>query len=72
MKKLLLSLVAFLAIATTVQAQQTKRYLWVNEGDVAVNWNSVYRFGLNGRDGLNECIATFGTNDWEIIKNGTF
>lgn len=72
MKKLLLSLVAFLAIATTVQAQETKRYLWQNEGSEAVNWNSVYRFGLNGRDALNECIATFGTNDWEIIKNGTF
>ena len=59
--------------------------VWVNEGDAKevvfwegdgsageVSWNGVYRFGLDGNDGNNECIATFPQDVWNVIKTGTF
>ena len=49
--------------------------LWENadpEGVGSVNWSSQYRFGLEGKDGNNECITTFPAETWDIIKNGTF
>lgn len=46
--------------------------IWENDTNTAVNWNGVYRFGLEGRDGGNECIETFSQEIWDIIKNGTF
>ena len=49
--------------------------LWENadpEGVGSVSWSSQYRFGLEGKDGNNECIATFPAETWDIIKNGTF
>ena len=49
--------------------------LWENadpEGVGSVSWTGQYRFGLEGKDGNNECIATFPAETWDIIKNGTF
>ena len=46
---------------------------WQNDGSHgAVNWDGVYRFGLDGNDGNNECITTFPEDIWSVIKNGTF
>ena len=50
-----------------------KTSLWKNDGSQGeVNWNGIYRFGLEGNDGNNECIATFPAEVWDLIKNGTF
>lgn len=47
--------------------------IWKNDGSGgAISWNSTYRFGLEGNDGLGECIATFPADVWSIIKDGTF
>ena len=49
--------------------------LWENPdpaGNGEISWNGTYRFGLEGTDGNNECIATFPAEVWDIIKNGTF
>ena len=46
---------------------------WEGDGSAGeVSWNGVYRFGLDGHDGNNECIATFSENIWNVIKTGTF
>ena len=46
---------------------------WENDGSYgAIEWNGTYRFALDGNDGLNECIATFPADVWNIIKTGTF
>ena len=45
---------------------------WENSGAGAVSWNGTYRFGLDGHDGNNECIATFPQDIWDKIKSGTF
>ena len=37
-----------------------------------MNWNGTYRFGLEGNDGNNECIATFPADIWDKIRNETF
>ena len=55
--------------------ETSEHVIWENDdpsGHGPVNWNGVYRFGLDGNDGSNECIATFSQEDWEIIKEGTF
>ena len=41
-------------------------------GNGEISWSGTYRFGLEGTDGNNECIATFPAEVWDIIKNGTF
>ena len=49
--------------------------LWENPdpaGIGSVSWSGQYRFGLEGKDGNSECVATFPADQWEIIKNGTF
>lgn len=47
--------------------------LWQGDGSAgAVSWSGQYRFGLEGHDGNNECIATFPEDQWNIIKTGTF
>ncbi len=47
--------------------------LWENDGSAGVvSWSGTYRFGLEGHDGNNECIATFPEDQWNVIKNGTF
>ena len=45
---------------------------WEGDGATAVSWNGVYRFGLDGHDGNNECIATFPQDVWDKIKSQTF
>ena len=46
--------------------------LWLNDGTHgAVDWNGIYRFGLEGRDGNHECVATFPQDVWDRIKNET-
>ena len=47
--------------------------MWEGDGSAGgVNWNGTYRFGLDGHDGNNECIATFPQDVWDRIKTGTF
>ena len=49
--------------------------IWKNndpDGNGVVNWSGTYRFGLDGNDGNNECIATFPEDIWNKIKTGTF
>jgi hypothetical protein len=45
---------------------------WENSGGGAVSWSGTYRFGLDGHDGNNECIATFSEDIWDKIKTSTF
>ncbi len=55
--------------------ETVEHILWENPdpaGLGAVSWSGQYRFGLEGKDGNNECVATFPADQWEIIKNGTF
>lgn len=63
------------SVETVEQIAETEPQLtviWENNNNTQVNWNSVYRFGLDGRDGGNECIETFPSDIWNVIKNGTF
>ena len=55
--------------------EKVKTVIWKNpdpEGNGPANWNGTYRFGLDGHDGNNECIATFPQDVWDMIKGGTF
>ena len=55
--------------------ETVKTVIWQNDdpdGNGAVNWSGQYRFGLDGHDGNNECIATFPEDIWDKIKTGTF
>ena len=55
------------------EAEDVKVSVWKNDGSAGtINWNGTYRFGLDGNDGNNECIATFPEDVWEKIKTGTF
>lgn len=46
--------------------------LWLNDGSFGeVSWNGIYRFGLEGHDGNNECAATFPQEVWDRIRNET-
>ncbi len=51
-----------------------KTTFWENNGQKGViDWGNVNcRFGMDGHDGNNECVATFPEDVWEIIKTGTF
>lgn len=47
--------------------------IWEGDGSAgAIDWNGTYRFGLDGNDGNNECIATLPAEHWDVIKNGSF
>ena len=47
--------------------------LWQGDGSAGpVSWNGTYRFGLDGNDGNNECIATFPQDVWDKLKTSTF
>ena len=46
--------------------------IWKNTDNREVSYNGIYRFGLDGRDGNNECIETFSQDVWNVIKSGTF
>ena len=67
---------AGMAAAAPATVKQTAEpqlvVIWENNNNTQVNWNGVYRFGLEGRDENNECIATFPSETWDVIKNGTF
>ena len=52
--------------------ETVKRFLWENDGTPVPSWGGTFRFGLEGHDGNNECIATFDQTSWDIIKEGTF
>ena len=46
---------------------------WENDGTYgAISWSSNYRFGLEGRDGNNECITTFPATVWNKLRTETF
>ena len=49
-----------------------KVVFWENPGSDAVSWSSQYRFGMDGTDGNNECIATFPQDLWNRIKSEKF
>lgn len=50
-----------------------KTSIWKNDGSLGeVSWNGIYRFGLDGKDGNNECAATFAQEVWDKMKTGTF
>ena len=47
--------------------------VWVNDGSAGeVAWNGIYRYGLEGHDANNECIATFPQDVWDRLKSETF
>ena len=48
--------------------------IWKNDGSVAAaTWSgSPYRFAMDGKDGNNECVATFAPEVWEKMKTTPF
>ena len=48
--------------------------IWKNDGSVgAASWSAhIYRFGMEGTDGNNECIATIAPEVWEKMKTTPF
>lgn len=48
-----------------------KKSFWKNDGTPIPGWGGKFRFGLEGHDGNNECIATFPADVWALIKDGT-
>ena len=52
---------------TAVQTATPKTYIWKNTLNETVIWNNLYRFGLAGHDGNNECIATFDESTWRLM-----
>lgn len=51
----------------------TEVVMWENDGSTGeTGWSGTYRFGLEGTDGNNECIAELPADYWEVIKTGTF
>ena len=51
----------------------TKNLFWEGDPDAAnCNWDGAFRFGLEGNDGNNECIATFAQDVWDKLKASTF
>ena len=46
---------------------------WVNDGSVGeASWDGKFRYGLEGHDGNNECVATFPQDVWDRLKSETF
>ena len=54
--------------------EKMRTTIWKNNGERGViDWGNVNcRFGLDGNDGNNECVATFPEEVWEKMKTGTF
>ena len=54
--------------------EKMRTTIWKNNGERGViDWGNVNcRFGLDGHDGNNECVATFPEEVWEKMKTGTF
>ena len=52
--------------------ETVKKILWKNEDGTPIpSWGGTFRFGMEGKDGNNECIATFPADVWATIKEGT-
>ena len=56
----------------TVEIVRTS--IWKNDGSVgAASWSAhIYRFGMEGADANNECIATIAPDVWEKMKTTPF
>lgn len=56
----------------TVEIVRTS--IWKNDGSVgAASWSAhIYRFGMEGADANNECIATIAPEVWEKMKTTPF
>ena len=49
--------------------EPTETVIWVNDGSVgASNWDNTYRFGPEGGDPNNECVATLAPELWALLK----
>ena len=59
-------------VGGTIEIVRTS--IWKNDGSVAAaTWSgSPYRFGLDGKDGNNECVATVDAETWEKMKTTPF
>ena len=59
-------------VGGTIEIVRTS--IWKNDGSVAAaTWSgSPYRFGLDGRDGNKECVATVDAETWEKMKTTPF
>lgn len=65
-------MVAFETATTGGHWEKTQRFLWENTDKTPVPaWGGLFRIGLAGHDGGNECIATLDEASWEAIKEGT-
>ena len=50
-----------------------KTVIWKNDGSHGgISWSGEYRYGLEGHDGNNECVATFPADVWEKLKTQPF
>ena len=65
---------AILKVTLTYKGEENNDLvIWENDGTHGtISWNGEYRFGLDGHDGNNECIATFPEDIWNRIKTETF
>lgn len=53
--------------------EKIRTSFWKNEtGEAIPSWGGKFRFGMNGRDGGNECVATFDEATWNILKTQPF
>ena len=54
--------------------EKTRTTIWKNNGERGIiDWGNVNcRFGLEGNDPNNECVATFPAEVWEKMKTGIF
>ena len=51
----------------------TEGVIWENDGTVGpANWNSIYRFAIEGGDSLNECVAEIPAAVWAGMKIAPF
>ncbi len=61
--------------AATGHWELKKTLIWKNNdpaGRGAVGWSGTYRFGREGTDGNNECIATIPSDVWDKMKTTPF
>ena len=55
----------------TVEIVRTS--IWKNDGSVgAANWDGTYRFAMEGKDALGECVAEIPADIWEKMKTTPF
>ena len=47
--------------------------IWKNDGSVgAANWDGTYRYAMEGKDALGECVAEIPVDIWEKMKTTPF